>query len=431
MARSFAGLRIRERRKALGLSQAALAQGAGISPSYLNLIEHNRRPVAGKVLLALARALDVPPAALGEEASLGLVGALREAAADLPVHAPETHLVEEFVGRYPGWARMVASLDRAGREQRATIEALGDRLTHDPVLQSHMHEMLTTITAIRSTASILATVEDIEPPQRRRFTRAIHDESQRLSEVAAALADYFDRAAASDRPPATPEEEVARLLDAEDYDFPELEEGAGIAHVLDRLAPGSTAARRELEIWLTRWQADAAAIPRAALDALLTRPMDPAVEAARLGVDIAVLLRRLAFRAADVPMGLIGINGAGQIVERRPLPDWPISRQMAACPLLPVFDALWQPGLTQPAMVEQPGGQATLVLCHAWIAPPARTGQRGRPGAAMLIVPDAARRHFALGPAPRIEAGPGCRICARAHCAARIAEPVLARPTAR
>ncbi|HEU0221365.1 MAG TPA: helix-turn-helix transcriptional regulator, partial [Paracoccaceae bacterium] len=56
MARSLAGLRIRERRTALGLTQVELAARAGISPSYLNLIEKNRRGAAGRVLLALARA---------------------------------------------------------------------------------------------------------------------------------------------------------------------------------------------------------------------------------------------------------------------------------------------------------------------------------------------------------------------------------------
>ena len=427
MARSFAGLRIRERRRALGLSQTALAGLAEISPSYLNLIEHNRRPVAGKVLLALARALDVPPAALGEEASLGIVATLREAAADLPVHAAETHQVEEFVGRYPGWARMLATLERTTREQRSTIEALGDRLTHDPVLQSDMHEMLTTITAIRSTASILATVEDIDAPQRRRFTAAIHDESQRLSEVAAALTDYFDRAAASDSPPATPEEEVARHLEAAAYDFPELEDGTDIEVVLDRIAPSSGAARRELAAWLARWRQDASAIPRATLESLLAGPLDLAQRAAELGVGVPALMRRLAHRAGRPAFGLIGVNGAGQIVHRRPLPDWPISRQMAACPLLPVFDALRQPGLTQPFEVMQPGGTVTLVICHADVVHPARTGARPRLSASMLIVPDAARGMFPGLHAPRVEAGPGCRVCSRAGCDARIAEPVIDR----
>ncbi len=42
---ALTGSRLRERRTALGLRQSDLAERAGISPSYLNLIEHNRRNV--------------------------------------------------------------------------------------------------------------------------------------------------------------------------------------------------------------------------------------------------------------------------------------------------------------------------------------------------------------------------------------------------
>ena len=47
---ALTGSRVRERRLALGMRQADLARDAGISASYLNLIEHNRRRVAGDVL---------------------------------------------------------------------------------------------------------------------------------------------------------------------------------------------------------------------------------------------------------------------------------------------------------------------------------------------------------------------------------------------
>ena len=56
---AFAGSRIRERRVALGLRQAEVALRAGISGSYLNLIEHNRRRIGGKVLLNIAAALEI------------------------------------------------------------------------------------------------------------------------------------------------------------------------------------------------------------------------------------------------------------------------------------------------------------------------------------------------------------------------------------
>ena len=50
----FAGPRIRRMRHALELTQAAMAADLGISPSYLNLIERNQRPLTVQLLLKLA-----------------------------------------------------------------------------------------------------------------------------------------------------------------------------------------------------------------------------------------------------------------------------------------------------------------------------------------------------------------------------------------
>jgi hypothetical protein len=53
------GARVRELRRQAGLSQAELARRLEISPSYLNLIEHNKRRIAGALLRRTAAALDV------------------------------------------------------------------------------------------------------------------------------------------------------------------------------------------------------------------------------------------------------------------------------------------------------------------------------------------------------------------------------------
>ena len=83
MARdTLTGSRIRERRLFLDLRQAALARQVDISASYLNLIEHNRRRIGGKLLVDIARALGVEPSMLTEGAEVALIATLREAAAD-------------------------------------------------------------------------------------------------------------------------------------------------------------------------------------------------------------------------------------------------------------------------------------------------------------------------------------------------------------
>ncbi len=78
------GSRIRDRRVMMGLRQADLARQAGISASYLNLIEHNRRRIGGKLLLDIAAVLGAEPAHLTEGAEAALVATLRDAASASP-----------------------------------------------------------------------------------------------------------------------------------------------------------------------------------------------------------------------------------------------------------------------------------------------------------------------------------------------------------
>ncbi|MEO0999599.1 MAG: helix-turn-helix domain-containing protein, partial [Pseudomonadota bacterium] len=275
MARSLAGTRIRERRRALGLTQTALAAAAGISPSYLNLIEHNRRGAAGRVLTAIARALGSTPADLSEGPERALLGDLTEAAEAAPDQAAETAAVEEFIGRFPGWARLVGTLWRRSRDQGAAIAALTDRLAHDPFLAESLHSMLTHITAIRSTAQILNSTADLRPARRAAFERIVEEESARLSDVATALTEYFDRAGRPAEGPATPEEELDRFLEAAGHAFPHLDRVAetrpedipASVAALVAAAPGLTgaAARRRAVAHLMGYGADAAAMPLADL----------------------------------------------------------------------------------------------------------------------------------------------------------------------
>ena len=55
----YIGGRVRRLRRELGLNQSAMAAEIGISPSYLNHLERNQRPVTAQVLLRLAQAYDL------------------------------------------------------------------------------------------------------------------------------------------------------------------------------------------------------------------------------------------------------------------------------------------------------------------------------------------------------------------------------------
>jgi len=62
----FLGGRLKRLRRDLGLTQTAMAGDLGVSPSYLNHIERNQRPVSAQLLLRLAETYDVDLRALGQ-----------------------------------------------------------------------------------------------------------------------------------------------------------------------------------------------------------------------------------------------------------------------------------------------------------------------------------------------------------------------------
>jgi len=139
MREGLTGSRIRERRGMAGLKQAELASRIGISASYLNLIEHNRRRIGGKLLLNIASALGVDPSALTEGAEAALIAKLREAASAAQLPKVDVGNADEFAGRFPGWAEVLAAGYRRIGALERTVEALSDRLSHDPKLAASVH----------------------------------------------------------------------------------------------------------------------------------------------------------------------------------------------------------------------------------------------------------------------------------------------------
>ncbi|MFM9977417.1 MAG: short-chain fatty acyl-CoA regulator family protein [Sphingomonadaceae bacterium] len=81
-AKLFVGLAVRRLRRSAGLTQAAMAEALAISPSYLNLVERNQRPVTAALLLRLADTFDFDPRQLSASEPGGGIEALRRRLAD-------------------------------------------------------------------------------------------------------------------------------------------------------------------------------------------------------------------------------------------------------------------------------------------------------------------------------------------------------------
>ena len=427
MARSIlTGSRIRERRLIAGLRQTDLARSVGISPSYLNLIEHNRRGIGGKLLVDISAALEVEPAALTDDTEAALIAALREAAADLGEHKPEIDRADEFAGRFPGWAAALIAAYRQTLSLNTTVAALTDRLAHDPHLAASLHEVLSTATAIRSTAAILADNRELQPEWRFRFHRNLDEDSRRLADSAKALVGYLDDSDRSSDPRAAPQEEVEAFLAAQDYHFDALETGAMTPEQLVDGSEGLTsdAARAIARGALREYAADAAALPRDRMRAALEETgLDPAALARRLDAPPQLLLRRLAALPEQMlgqTVGLVICDASGSLLFRKPVAGFSMPRFGETCPLWPVFLALSRPHVPLRRRVVQIGRDRVFFECLAVAYPrlPGGFDEDPQYRAAMLIVPAASPD------GPAAEVGSTCRVCPREGCAAR-REPSL------
>ncbi|RED49911.1 short-chain fatty acyl-CoA regulator family protein [Aestuariispira insulae] len=228
MARApLTGHRIRTARRDRSMTQVALAKAAGISPAYLNLIEHNRRSIGGTVLLRLAEALELPPAELTGSEENRVLSDLDELAGD-PLFADSPLLLKDLttvLGVAPGVASAMVTLYRAYRQAAEQNDQLSERLSHDPFLAHAAHSVVSRITSIRSFAEILRDYGDLETADRERFTGSMAEESERLSEVASEMFSFLNSREAA-RASASPSDEVDDLLYDQNNFFESLERAA-------------------------------------------------------------------------------------------------------------------------------------------------------------------------------------------------------------
>ncbi len=209
------------------MTQAKLAATVGISASYLNLIELNKRNIGGGLLKRIAVALDMGLDELDGAAGRRLLDDLHALAADSRLAALELDAADgdDLAGRHPAWARALVVLQRAVVDRDRAVAALSDRLSHDPFLGEAVHDVRSRVAAIRSSAEILESVDDLAPAQRQRFVSIIGAESARLSDRAQALVAFFDPAFTTTRS-ITPAEEVDDFLFDHDNHFAALEDAA-------------------------------------------------------------------------------------------------------------------------------------------------------------------------------------------------------------
>ncbi|MBP1853201.1 helix-turn-helix domain-containing protein [Rhizobium halophytocola] len=450
----FAGPRLRRIRNRLELTQTAMAAELGISPSYLNLIERNQRPLTVQLLLKLVAVYRIEPEEL--QGVGGGVGQLREVFADplIAAELPGEQELVEVAEIAPNVSAAITKLYRAYKEQAGRLSDLS------AILAREGHE-----TALAGTRLPIDEMRAVFERRAFVFSRldaaaeAFHGRLQLSSpdELPAALKAYlksehgivvspvpahvmpdlrrrFDRHSMrlflSERlaPPDRLQElaaEVGLLVFAEE-----------ILRELEALKLSGSEARRLARFELARYAALALIMPLAAFgEAAVRLRYDVEALAARFCVSFAQAATRLASLArpgtSTIAFFLLEVDHAGNVLRKRGADGFPQAGFGGGCVKLGVHAALTQPGQVLADPIEMPDGQRFLTVSRTVEGQPGDFGDRVRRTALLLGCELEAGQSTVYGravkPLPLIAAGPACRLCERRGCLAR-AEPPVTRP---
>lgn len=129
----YAGVKLRELRGRLGVTQKAFSDKLGVSLPYLNQMENNHRPVSASVVLSLVQeyGFDVTELTTGDAERI--VSDMREAFAD-PVFQASTPPLADLrlaASNAPALARAFLDLHRAYRQTHERLASLDEALGRD------------------------------------------------------------------------------------------------------------------------------------------------------------------------------------------------------------------------------------------------------------------------------------------------------------
>ena len=443
----FLGGRLKRLRRDLGVTQAAMAEQLKVSPSYLNLLERNQRPVTAQVLLRLAEAYDLDLRSLSADEPGGGAG-LEEALsdkmfADLAIGRLETADVMELS---PGLAEAFVRLYRAYLDRGALIDlgafdgrdgAAGQTPTNwvrDLVSAQRNHFAELESLAEDLMRDMEADARDLAPAVRERLqaTFSVRTRLMPIDLMNGALRRY--------------DQHRKQLLIAETlappsrtfamtYQLGLLQHGEIIAQIAERFAPPDHATLQQLKVFLGNYLAAAIMMPYAKfLAALEEARYDIERVRSRFGVSFEQAAQRLTTLdrpgARGIPFFMVRLDAAGNVSKRYSSGPFPFSRFGGTCPRWNIHDSFKTPGRTITQVIETPDGERYFTLARtvrrvagvfAGIEDELAIGLGCELKHATKLIYS---RGLDMAAPAIVEVGPSCRICERRLCPQRAAAPV-------
>ncbi len=437
------GGRLRQLREERHLTQVDLAKALGISPSYLNQLEHNARPLTVPVLLRISDVFGIEASFFSAQDTTRLIAEVHETLIgnDLGLTANDRE-VSELVGSQPKIAQALVKLHRLHQQ---ALEQLGQLSAEEsaPLLPyEQVRDYFYSHTYIGS----LDTAAE----------RLANELSARRGELLSALANRLKQ------------QHRLRLVEGDQESLGALhrfDPESGVLTVAANLRPNQQAFRLARQLALLEFErmltelADNAGMMGADTHALMTIGLANYFAAALIlpyeafrtkaeeyRYDIERLARyfevgfetvchRLSTlqRPKDrgVPFSFVRVDRAGNVSKRISATPFHFSRTGGTCPLWNVYEAFTQPGKVLTQVAEMPDGRRYLWVSRVVTRSAGRYGAPSKTFAVGLgcEVRHAGRLVYSAGldlddKQAVTPIGMGCKMCERPDCAQRAFPPL-------
>jgi len=440
----FLGHRLRRLRRDHQLSQTDMAQSLAISPSYLNHLERNQRPVTAGLLLKLADLYEVDvrsfaanggartsTEALSEifsDVLLSDLGVPRYELAELANNAPS---VADAI------ARLYTALQEAGRNPNLASSGDARSLVTPETwvrdyIQQHRNHYPELEDAAETLGGALSDPLSMSEPMRRRLKDAWGISARVVPQAELGnVSQLFDaeRRLFLISSQLRPENRSFALA----YQLALVEFATLLDKMVEAAAPPDEGVRQLLHMSLANYAAGAIMMP---YGRFLASAEQYRYSIDKLCGDYGANVEQVAHRlttlnrtgARGVPFFMLRVDPAGNISKRYAGENFPFSRFGGTCPRWNLHAAFQTAGQAVTQLIETPDGHRYFTVSRT-IDRPIKT-ELGGSLLAIGLGCDIRHAHklscadvYDLEKAPVTPVGPACAICPRIDCAYRATPP--------
>jgi len=446
------GVRLKRLREERGLTQSALAKALDLSPSYLNQLEKNQRPLTVPILLKINAVFGVDVQMFSEDDEARLVSQLRDVLSEMGT-TEDIALAElrELSTNMPAVARAFLALHGRYRDAMERADALAARFGDDTPSTPLMpfEEVRDFFYARRNHIDVLdraaerifieigGTIGDMRGALIRRLERKHHINVLIDHDAHPRTQRRYDKHAkrlmiARHLRPAQQAFQLATQLAF-------IECGDALDEVTSDVFFVNPETRGLTRIGLANYFAGALVLPYGPyLEAAEALRYDIEQLGRRFGVGFETACHRLStlqrVDAPGVPFFFARVDRAGNMSKRQSAMDFHFSRVGGTCPLWNVYEAFTNPGQVLVQLAEMPDGRTYLCIARTVSRGEAGYGTPNKMFAVSLgcDIRHAERLVYSRGldlknREARTPIGVGCKICEREACPQR-AFPAIGRP---